>query len=121
MRMLAQPGFYRELERLVRAPVDAVVTSPWFPLLDVVLPLLASAVWMVACVHVPGHYLFSGVGPRYAYLRRLQREGRLVVLDGVPRGVLGWRCAWLLIFSSAAARSALLSPGVRAQDGLVLH
>ena len=116
-----QPATYAELERLTAAPVDAVVTSPWFPVLDIVLPLLERCARSVVCVHVPGHYIASGVGPRYAYLQQLQRQGRLVVLFGVPRGVLGWRCAWLLIFKSPALKRALLTPGVRTQEGLVLE
>jgi hypothetical protein len=81
--------------------------------LDIALPLIVAAAQVVACVHVPGHYLSSGVQPRYAYLRQLQQEGRLVILFGLLRAATGWRCAWLLAFRSAALKQRLLRPGLR--------
>lgn len=36
---------------------DAIITSPPFELLDIVAPLLASVVTLVACVHGPGHWV----------------------------------------------------------------
>ncbi len=107
--------------RLAGAPFDAVVTSPWFSVLDVALPLLVDAARVVACVHVPGHYLSSGPLPRFAYLQSLQRQGRLLILYGLPRGPTGWRCAWLVVFRSAAIKRALLLPGFRRLPGLVLE
>jgi hypothetical protein len=74
--------------------------------------LVAAVAQVVACVHVPGHYLSSGV-PRYAYLRKLEQEGRLVILFGLPRAATGRRCAWLLVFRSAALKQRLLRPGLR--------
>jgi hypothetical protein len=116
-----QPASYAALERLAGAPIDAIVTSPWFSVLDVALPLLVDAARVVACVHVPGHYLSSGPLPRFAYLQSLQRQGRLLILYGLPRGPTGWRCAWLVVFRSAAIKRALLLPGFRRLPGLVLE
>jgi hypothetical protein len=65
---------------------SVIVTSPWFSVLDIALPVIVESATVVACIHVPGHFLASGLGPRYAYLRRLQQCGRLVVLFGLPRG-----------------------------------
>ena len=113
-----QPGFYQALSQR-QGGLDAVVTSPWFSVLDVALPLAVAASRVVACVHVPGHYLASGLEPRYAYLRSLQQQGRLVVLFGLPRGPLGWRCAWLVVFRSSALRAKLMRPGWARGPGLV--
>jgi hypothetical protein len=114
-----QPAFYQQYSKKFGQP-DVIVTSPWFSVLDLALPLIVDAVKVVACVHVPGHYIASGLGPRYAYLRQLQRAGRVVVLFGVPRGPMGWRCAWLIVFRSAALRDQLLKTGWRDADGVVL-
>lgn len=114
-----QPGFYTTVARQLAAPIDAIVTSPWFAVLDIVLPLLVAAARVVVCVHVPGHYVSSGVEPRHQYLRQLQREGRLLVLFGLPRAATGWRCAWLVIFRSAALKRQLLKSGWR-HGGLAL-
>jgi hypothetical protein len=111
-----QPGFYTELRQQLGV-VDAIVTSPWFAALDLALPLLVEAAASVACVHVPGHYLTSGVEPRYKYLRELQAQGRLHVIMGLPRGPMGRRCIWLLVFRSSAVRQRLLSPACRVEDG----
>ncbi len=85
----SQPGFYRRCAQKFGAP-SVIVTSPWFSVLDIALPVIVESATVVACIHVPGHYLASELGPRYAYLRRLQQCGRLVVLFGLPRGPLGW-------------------------------
>jgi hypothetical protein len=61
-----------------------VVCSPWFSVLDVALPLAVAASRSVVCMHVPGHYVASGLEPRYTYLRELQRQGRA-----------GWLCCWV--------------------------
>jgi hypothetical protein len=114
-----QPEFYTTVARQLAAPIDAIVTSPWFAVLDIVLPLLVAAARVVVCVHVPGHYVSSGVEPRHQYLRQLQREGRLLVLFGLPRAATGWRCAWLVIFRSAALKRQLLKSGWR-HGGLAL-
>ena len=97
-----QPAFYTAAAMHARG-MGAIVTSPPFAALDVALPLLVAAGSAVACVHVPGHYLTSGVAPRFAYLRGLQQQGRLHVVMGLPRGPIGRRCIWLLIFSANAS------------------
>jgi len=116
-----QPAFSDHAGQRLGRPVDAVVSSPWFTVLDIALPLLVAAAQTVVCLHVPGHYVSSGVMPRYAYLQELQRQGRLVVLFGVPRAAMGWRCAWLVVFRNAAVKRALLRPGWKEQPGLMLQ
>jgi hypothetical protein len=48
---------YSDISSLTGAPVDAIVTSPWFTVLDVAVPVMVEAASVVTCVHVPGHYL----------------------------------------------------------------
>jgi hypothetical protein len=81
--------------------------------------LIVAAARVVACIHVPGHYISNGVEPRHAYLRQLQREGRLLVLFGLPRAATGWRCAWLIVFKSAAVKQRIMKAGWR-EGGLCL-
>jgi hypothetical protein len=114
-----QPRFYTTIERTAQLQLDAIVTSPWFAVLDVALPLIVAAARVVACIHVPGHYISNGVEPRHAYLRQLQREGRLLVLFGLPRAATGWRCAWLIVFKSAAVKQRIMKAGWR-EGGLCL-
>ena len=114
-----QPAFYTAAAMHARG-MGAIVTSPPFAALDVALPLLVAAGSAVACVHVPGHYLTSGVAPRFAYLRGLQQQGRLHVVMGLPRGPIGRRCIWLLIFSTNAQRQRLLSPTCGKDTGFSL-
>ena len=75
----AQPSFYR------KHCVDAVITSPPFALLDLVVPLLAAAVRVVACVHVPGLWVTSAPAARQAWLTSLAAAGRLHLVVGLPR------------------------------------
>jgi len=97
------PSFYYRLHSLTG--VDAIVTSPWFSLLDLAIPLAVSAVRVVACVHVPGHYLTSAHSPRVAFLQHLIGQQRMHIIWNLPRGPTGRRCAWLLIFASATLRN----------------
>ncbi len=85
-----QPTFYQKCAE-AQGAIDAVVCSPWFTVLDVALAVAAAR--SVVCMHVPGHYVASGLAPRYTYLQELQQQGRLAVLFGLPRGPMGWRCA----------------------------
>jgi hypothetical protein len=102
-----QPAFYQNCAE-AQGVIDAVVCNPWFTVLDVALvalPLAVAAARSVVCMHVPGHYVASGLAPRYTYLRELQQQGRLAVLFGLPRGPMGWRCAWIVVFKSAALKA----------------
>jgi SAM-dependent methyltransferase len=101
-----QPSFYLRVAQ--RVSIGAVVTSPWFTVLDLALPLAVSAAQSVACVHVPGHYLTDAHPSRVAYLRRLMQEGRIHFLWNLPKGPSGRRCCWILIFASAAYMRLLL-------------
>ena len=102
-----QPASYKQLRSLYGRRT-AFVTSPWFRMLDIVLPLTVLASPQVACMHVPGHYLTDAHPARLQYLRSLLQQGRLVTVMGLPRSVMGRRCLWLLIFASALVRQRLM-------------
>lgn len=92
--------------------VDAIVTCPYEPILDLILPLCVQAPAVVACLRVPCTYLSDGPPPRFQYLRRLQAQDRLVVLYPPPAAASdGQRWAWVVVFKSAAVRRAMLVPG----------
>ena len=87
---------------------QVLVSSPPFELLDLAVPLLVAAAGVVACVHVPGHWLTNARVPRQRWLQELARQGRMHVVFGLPRGPAGRRCAWVLIFRSAGLKQQLL-------------
>jgi hypothetical protein len=86
-----QPLFYNY------QPPQVVVTSPPFELLDIALPLLAEKAKLLACVHVPGHWLTNARVPRQHWIAQLQAQGRLLVLLGLPRGPTHQRCLWVVV------------------------
>ena len=100
-----QPGFYRRVKEAWH--YDAIVGSPWFSVLDLTLPLAVCFAPLVA-FHVPGDYVTNAPPIRREYLRALQGEGRLALLVGLPRGRVGRRCLWLVVFASRALRERLL-------------
>ena len=104
-----QPEFYQSA--LTSSSLDAVVTSPWFTVLDLALPLAVAAARQVACVHVPGLYVTDAHPNRSAYLLSLMRAGRLHILWNLPKGPMGRRCGWLIVFATPALRKLLVPQG----------
>ena len=102
------PSYYRQVAK--RMGLDAIVTSPWFAVLDLALPLAVMAARSVACVHVPGHYVTDAHPRRRSYLQSLMSEGRLHVLFLGNKGPLGRRCLWLLMFADRTTKERLLLP-----------
>ena len=100
-----QPRFWK-----ARAGVDAVIASPHFAVLDIMLPLAVLAAQYVVCCHVPGHYVSNPTVPRQLWFAELQRQGRLLILLGLPRGAMGMRCAWVVVFRSAAVMRSMVRP-----------
>ena len=88
-----QPSFYEN------HPAEFYVTSPYFAVLDIALPLMLRFATVAVMVHVPGHYLFDPTEPRQRFFQSL--VGRMAVLAGLPKGPLGRRCAWLVISVSS--------------------
>lgn len=104
-----QPVFYRRASTL--APVDAVIASPWFTVLDLALPLAVAAARVVTCMHVPGHYITDAHPIRARYLADLMSAGRVHILWNLPKGPMGRRCGWLLVFASPHAKQLLMRAG----------
>ena len=109
-----QPGFYRG------QGWDAVVTSPWFGVLDLLVPMYAALQlelgWRVVCIHVPGHYVCDPTPYRRRFFRALQGGRRMVVLLGAPKGPMGRRCAWFLLFPSYDVQVLFMHPSVQGMD-----
>jgi hypothetical protein len=78
-----QPAFHRAR----RAQV--IVTSPPFGVLDIAAPLLVLAATVVACIHVPGHWLSSATKPRQQWLWQLCQQNRVHIIMGLERGPMG--------------------------------
>ncbi|GFR48887.1 hypothetical protein Agub_g12071 [Astrephomene gubernaculifera] len=104
-----QPGTYREAMKVYS--YEAIVASPWFAVLDVALPL-ATRFAPVVAFHVPGHYVTDATAARTKYLAKLQEEGRLALLLGLPRGPMGRRCVWVCVFATREWRERMLKPVV---------
>ena len=99
-----QPAYWAKLTTGARA----VVSSPWFEVLDLVLPQAVATGLDVVCLHVPGGYLAYGSSARQELLRGLAEQGRVLVVQGLPRiGTLRC-CAWLCIFRSALMRDRMV-------------
>ena len=79
-------------------PFDAIITSPWFSILDLAIPQMLKHVKYFVAVHVPAYYLTNAHESRTAYLKRLVRDGRVHVEGNLPHAVIGWKCVWLVIF-----------------------
>ena len=108
-----QPGFYR------RHPATAIITSPWFAILDFAVALAVLHVPVVA-MHVPGHWLTSAPLPRQHYLRSLQAQGRLHLIMGLPRSPMGHRCMWLLVFATQQLKEQMVRPSHMQQGAFTL-
>jgi hypothetical protein len=96
-----QPSLYQSHR------VQCIVSSPWFAVLDIAIPL-AVLHCPFAAFHCPGHYLTNAPIPRQHYFSKLQSEGRLHVIMGLPRGATGYRCIWVCIFSDSSLRAKLV-------------
>jgi len=91
-----------------RAGLDCVISSPMFALLDIALPLAVHFCRQAVCMHVPATYYTDATSQRLAYLRNLESQKRLRTIMHLPRGPLGRRCMWIVIFASPGlARRAM--------------
>ena len=92
--------------------VPCIIGSPPPPLVDLLLPTLASTVLHMVSVRVPASYLSNGPSPRRAWLRRMQAAGRLHILCGLPASSAGFCHLWVTVFASEALKLQLLRPAV---------
>ena len=94
--------------------IDAVITSPYFGFLDLVVPLMFLFV-PILIVHVPSTWLFSATPQRRYWLQEQYDAGRLHVISNLPRGAPGpWRCCWVVLTHD----SDLMKAVVVKPDGL---
>ena len=99
--------------------IHVMVTSPFFAVLDLALPIAIFYAHHAVCCHVPGHYVTNGPAPRMEWLRHNQSQGRLMIIAGLmARGPMGRRCMWLCVFRSAALRQFMTRPGCDETVGL---
>ena len=55
-------------------------------------------------------YVTDAHPARAAYLKTLIEQGRMHILWNLPKGPMGRRCGWLIVFASAALRHVLVRP-----------
>ena len=79
-------------------PFDAIITSPWFSVLDLAIPILLRHAKYFVAVHVPAYYVTNAHDRRVKYIKRLIRDGRVHIVGNLPLAVIGWKCIWLMIF-----------------------
>ena len=113
-----QPSTYSRVQ--YDQPIQAVVMSPFFTVLDLALPLAVHFAEQVVCCHVPGHYVTNAPAGRLHWLRHLQSQDRLMIIVGLPRGPTGRRCMWLIIFKYPQLRDRLVRPHA-APSGCTSH
>ena len=91
-----------------RRELDYVMGSPYFALLGFVLPLAVAPARLLMCMHVPAAFCIDATAQRLSYLRARERAGRLFTVLHLPRGPLGRRCMWLLVFATPGLARRLL-------------
>ena len=106
-----QVWFWRKLVQRVGSK-PGVVTSPWFELLDLVIPLMVRERPEVVCIHVPYGYVTAAPEARHKYLRGLAEDGRLFLLAGLERYATLRSCAWLCVFKDWQTRDMMVCWGM---------
>lgn len=92
------PDTHARARRTIGEPY-VIVTSPWFSLLDLFIPLAAKSAATMTCVQAPVTYLTQGPPPRTAFFRSLAESRRLcVVMSAQARNPLTQqRALWIVI------------------------
>ena len=88
--------------------LDVIITSPWFRMLDLFIPILFRFAQQALFIHVPGHCLTNMPTARRHWFRRHAGFIKIITAD-MPVGLIGRRCAWLCIFKTAAVKRRMLS------------
>ena len=94
-----------------------MVTSPWFELLDLVIPLMVRERPEVVCIHVPYGYVTAAPEARHKYLRGLAEDGRLFLLAGLERYATLRSCAWLCVFKDWQTRDMMVRVDMESEVG----
>jgi len=103
-----QPGYHHELQAFGRY---GVVTVPPVRVCDLFVMLSCKFCPGVVAVYVPGSFVTDAPEPRQKWLQGLQREGRMCLVMGLPKGSGGQKGIWLLVFADAALRSVMVRGG----------
>ncbi|XRB21863.1 hypothetical protein RI054_28g117120 [Pseudoscourfieldia marina] len=77
-----QPAFW---QHMAKQGLEAVVCSPWFDCLDLVVPLMVGAAAKVVCVHVSYSFYATMPRARAVLLKQWMDAGRVVVIGNLPR------------------------------------
>jgi hypothetical protein len=99
---------YTRARRHFGGSLDLIVTSPWWALLDLAVPMAYCQADLAAFIHVPYYYSTQGPPARLSWLTDLARRELAYQVLCEDRGNTGFRSAWLLLFRSIEARDALL-------------
>jgi hypothetical protein len=102
----AQPQFYKDM--VTRKLNSFFITSPWFPILDIVLPLMVAFAKNAAFVHVPGYYISCAPKARLNFFAKLAAEERIHFIYGLPRGPAGFGCVWICVFKNKITKDQYL-------------
>ncbi len=108
------PANMEELRR--RMPMDVVISSPWFVLLDLALPLAVLSARSLVCMRVPGHFKLRAPPPRRSWMDRLHAERRLIWVKNPPLSAVKQPCMWMLVFKDELTRRRMMK--VHAHSGL---
>ena len=100
-----QPKFWRAMRD---QGVGAVVCSPWYDCLDLVLPLAVKYTRYVVCMHVSYSYYANMPKARALMFRRWLEQGRVAIVTNLPRVGRQRQCAWVCVFGSASLRERLV-------------
>ncbi|GIL53082.1 hypothetical protein Vafri_8766 [Volvox africanus] len=101
-----QPAFYHRVQDV--RPYDAIITSPWLAMLDLLALPRATFFAPLVAMHVPSHPVTNAHEARWKYLQKLADEGRLALMMGSPRWRMGQRGGWTVVFATRALKGAML-------------
>ncbi|XRB14032.1 hypothetical protein RI054_07g38710 [Pseudoscourfieldia marina] len=100
-----QPDFWRSMQN---KGLKAVVCSPWYDCLDLVLPLAVRYTPKLVCVHVSYSYYANMTAARAAMFRRWLDQERVAIISNLPRVGRQRQCAWICVFGSARDKEQLV-------------
>lgn len=98
------PAFQEAAQALV--PVEAIVSAPWPPLLDMALPVMVAHASRVVCCLMPLSFICEAPPPRRSWLLALKRDVRMLFVHPPATAAGPAPAVWLLVFASATVASA---------------
>lgn len=79
--------------------VDAIITSPWFVMLDIAIPLMLKHCKSFLAIHCPSYYMTNAPNPRLKFIKKLAKENRVISISSMTRNnPTRMSCIWLVIF-----------------------